>query len=347
MRQAVGDHDKNRATRIPHTAVKNADIKTGGGCNNRCAHCVLPTWGEDESAEAYMGAISAAVQTGHNGITITGGEPTIHPAILDIVAHAKSLGVHVTLQTNGRRLCDEGFAAEIARHVDTFAIALHGPNPAVHDAITGRPGSFEQTVAGVRHIAAAGKLIAAKLVLTSLNAGHILATTRLMVDLGFDIFVFSYVHGVGNARRNYDRLAVRYTDLWPQVKASVDHLTPRYLPANLETFPFCIVRGYEALVAEINFLAGEFNVKFVGHELQSWTSARLKQKTKFEACSKCSFDPLCEGVWTEYADKFGSAEICPRDDHQFFARFRDRLERSLAAGRRAGQHTPSGTGPRD
>jgi sulfatase maturation enzyme AslB (radical SAM superfamily) len=327
--------------------LKNADIKTGWRCNNRCAHCVLPTWGEDESGEAYMRAISAAVEAGHDSITITGGEPTIHAAILDIVAHAKSLGVHVTLQTNGRRLCDAGFAAEIARHVDTFAIALHGPDPAVHDAITGRPGSFEQTVAGVRNIAAAGKLVGAKLVLTALNAGHVLATTRLMVDLGFDIFVFSYVHGVGNARRNYDRLAVRYTDLWPQVKASVDHLKPLDLPANLETFPFCIVPGYEALVAEINFRAGEFNVKFVGRELQSWTSARLEQKTKFEGCSACSFEPLCEGVWSEYAEKFGGAEFRPRDDQRFFERFRDRLERSLAARRPAGQHVPSDACPRE
>jgi sulfatase maturation enzyme AslB (radical SAM superfamily) len=305
--------------------LKNADIKTGESCNNRCVHCPLPAWGDDESGEAYIRAISAAAGSGHDGITVTGGEPTIHPAILDILAHAKDLGLHVTLQTNGRRLRHAGFAANIARHVDTFAIALHGPSPDIHDAITTRPGSFEQTVEGVRNITPSGKSVVGKVVLTSLNAAHVLATTELMADLGFDVFVFSYVHGVGNAGLNYDRIAVRYTDLWPQVKASVDFLKQQHLPATLETFPFCIVQGYEALVLELSFLAGEFHVQFPGRELKSWNTARLDQKTKFEDCSECSWDPLCEGVWNEYADSFGGAEFRPRDDQRNFEHFRDRL----------------------
>jgi MoaA/NifB/PqqE/SkfB family radical SAM enzyme len=278
-----------------------------------------------------MQAISAAVEAGHDSITVTGGEPTLHSAILDILAHAKGIGLHVTLQTNGRRLRDAGFAADIARNVDTFAIALHGPSPAVHDAITTRPGSFEQTVAGVRNVVPTGKLVAGKVVLTSLNAEHVLATTMLMADLGFDVYVYSYVHGVGNARRNYDSIAARYADVWPQVKASVDFLKPRHLPAMLETFPFCIVPGYEPLVAELSFLAGDFQVKFQGRELESWRTARLQQKTKLLGCSGCSFDSLCEGVWKEYAKTFGGAEFRPRHDQRYFESFRARFERGIGA----------------
>jgi len=313
--------------------LKNADIKTGGRCNNRCVHCPMPAWGEDESGEDYMREITTVAAVGHDGITVTGGEPTTHPAIVDILAHAKALGLHVTLQTNGRRLRHSAFAEQIVRSVDTFAIALHGPDPEVHDAITTRPGSFEQTVAGVRNVVLFGKSVVAKVVLTSLNAEHVLATSRLMADLGFHICVFSYVHGVGNAGRNYRRIAVRYTDLWPQVKASLDFLKRRQIPTVLETFPFCIARGYEAMVAELSFLAGEFSVKFQGRELEDWGATRLGQKCKFEGCSDCSFDPLCEGVWKEYADLFGGEEFQPRDDQRTFERFCDRLEGILGSGR--------------
>jgi len=298
----------------------------------------MPAWGEDESSEDYKRAISSVARDGHDGITVTGGEPTTHPAIGDILGHAKTLGLHVTLQTNGRRLRHAAFAEQIVRNVDIFAIALHGPNPDVHDAITTRPGSFEQTVAGVRNIVSSGTSVVGKVVLTSLNAEHVLATSRLMADLGFDICVFSYVHGVGNAGRNYDRIAVRYTDLWPQVKASLDFLKQRHLPAILESFPFCIVTGYEGLVAELGFLAGEFHVKFQGRELEDWGATRLGQKCKFDRCSDCSFDPLCEGVWKEYADLFGGEELRPRDDRRNFERFCDRLEGILGSGR--GSNSP-------
>jgi pyruvate formate lyase activating enzyme len=78
------------------------------GCNFRCRYChnpelVDPTrFGEAMSTEAvlaFLGTRAGRIE----GIVITGGEPTLHPDLPELLAAIKSLGLAVKLDTNGSR----------------------------------------------------------------------------------------------------------------------------------------------------------------------------------------------------------------------------------------------------
>jgi radical SAM protein with 4Fe4S-binding SPASM domain len=90
-------------------------------------------------------------------LELLGGEPLLHPDVVEIVAAAKKAGIpFVSLYTNGlaatpelsRRLHDAGLDAAI--------VSLISPRPEAHDEFTGRPGSWERTTAGIRSLVAAG-----------------------------------------------------------------------------------------------------------------------------------------------------------------------------------------------
>jgi sulfatase maturation enzyme AslB (radical SAM superfamily) len=303
--------------------LKFVDIKTGGMCNNRCIHCVVSERYKigNRSAQSYKKSVCAAVRNGATHISVTGGEPTIHEDIVDILSHAKAKGLAVTLQTNGRRLADRHFAQALQGLIDQYVIALHGSGPAVHDAITRRRGSFLQTVAGVRNISQSGASIIAKVVLGSFNANDLMKLAKLILKLRMDAAIFTFPHGVGDAKKNYKRLIVPYSTLWPLLHPAIDFLEERDLSAGIETFPFCVVHGYEHKVLECFLPQGESEVQFLNQPRKNWTALRLKQKNKFEQCSICCFSPICEGVWTEYAEMFGSDEFIPRRDVKYYKEF--------------------------
>lgn len=101
-----------------------ASIVYLGGCNFRCRFCynralvtcdALP----DLDVDAVMRDLSAR-RAFIEGVVVTGGEPTLHPGIIDLLLSIRDLGIDVKLDTNGTHpeilewVVTDGLAAYIA-----------------------------------------------------------------------------------------------------------------------------------------------------------------------------------------------------------------------------------------
>jgi hypothetical protein len=73
-------------------------------------------------------------------VQISGGEPTIHPHLLDILAAARARDIrHVMLNTNGLRLAqDPDFAHQLARYQPTIYLQFDGLTASTYQALRGR-----------------------------------------------------------------------------------------------------------------------------------------------------------------------------------------------------------------
>jgi len=73
-------------------------------------------------------------------VQISGGEPTIHPQILEILAAAKARDIrHVMLNTNGLRLAhDRAFVRDLARYQPAVYLRFDGLAASTHLALRGR-----------------------------------------------------------------------------------------------------------------------------------------------------------------------------------------------------------------
>lgn len=114
------------------------------GCTFRCPFCynaelVLPELGAGlpRLAASEVLARLAARRRLLDGVVVTGGEPTLHPDLPELLAQVKGLGLLVKLDTNGSRPeVVEGLLAE--RLVDYVALDLKAPFPR-YRAFTGLP----------------------------------------------------------------------------------------------------------------------------------------------------------------------------------------------------------------
>jgi MoaA/NifB/PqqE/SkfB family radical SAM enzyme len=136
--------------------MKRFDLKISFDCNNRCRHCVQGdkrTLGRPKSPAVLKKELRAALKDCQT-LVFTGGEPTLDDGLVAMIRTASEMGYrHIQIQTNARRLAYEAFArACIDAGADEFAIALHGHESRLHDYVTRVPGSFDQTIQGIRNI---------------------------------------------------------------------------------------------------------------------------------------------------------------------------------------------------
>ncbi|MGB4363506.1 MAG: radical SAM protein, partial [Methanothermobacter tenebrarum] len=79
-------------------------------CNMNCKHCYetagTPRKNELDKKEVIE-AINILADNGVTSVAFSGGEPSIHPNILDYISHARERGLYVAMATNGYILADE------------------------------------------------------------------------------------------------------------------------------------------------------------------------------------------------------------------------------------------------
>jgi len=151
---------------------------TGTVCNIACRHCFISCGPKVRTHDLMTvgqcaAAIEVAAAQGCRGYAFTGGEPFLHPQILDLVDLALGHGPLLIL-SNGM-LIDESLATALARRAQEspysldLRISLDGLNAAENDPIRGR-GVFDATCAGIRALVAAG--IEPAVAVTTVHAEH-------------------------------------------------------------------------------------------------------------------------------------------------------------------------------
>lgn len=291
------------------------DLKVGFRCNNLCHFCVqgdkrqkLPS----KPFEELRASLEEGRRSGATGVVLTGGEPTLHERIVAVARAAKELGyTTIQVQSNGRTFCYEKLCRELAEAgVTEFSPSLHGSSARVHDFLTGAPGSFLQTVSGIRNLKRLGRRVLTNSVITKSNYRDLPALASLLVALGVDQYQLAFMHLSGRAAENKEWLTARKSVIEPWVKKALEVGRRAGKTVMTEAIPYCRLRGYEACVAErIIPRTMIFDAETV---IADYTAARRDEgKAKGPRCRSCRHFDACEGPWREYPELFGWDEFEP------------------------------------
>ena len=138
----------------------------GTRCNLTCSHCFVSCGpGADRMASMSRAEvrerIAEARPLGVREYYLTGGEPFLHPELLEILEDTLAVGP-CTVLTNGTLFTAErvrrlAALSAATRYTLELRVSLDGERAVDHDAFRG-PGSFERTLDGLRRCAAAGLL---------------------------------------------------------------------------------------------------------------------------------------------------------------------------------------------
>ncbi|MDY7041228.1 MAG: radical SAM protein, partial [Chloroflexota bacterium] len=124
-----------------HTCVGIVEITSR--CNLSCPTCFADAGtGYDLSVAQVEGILDRLLETEAHPevVQISGGEPTIHPQITNILAAAQARSIrHVMLNTNGLRLAEEpDFVHQLAGYQPTIYLQFDGLTASTYQALRGR-----------------------------------------------------------------------------------------------------------------------------------------------------------------------------------------------------------------
>jgi len=137
---------------------------TGTLCNLQCAHCFISCGPKNKThemitADTIQWYLKEASTLGVKEFYFTGGEPFLHPQIVDVIKETLNFGT-TTILSNGT-LITQKVAQEFnqisrnSKYKLEFRISLESPVEAENDQIRGH-GSFQRTIKGIQALLNAG-----------------------------------------------------------------------------------------------------------------------------------------------------------------------------------------------
>lgn len=186
-------------------------------CNQRCIFC-LDRYAQT-GGTVPMASIKRTLLTGRKlglrRVVLSGGEATVHPEFVEIVALAREVGyTHIQTITNGRKFCYPDFLKKVvAAGLREVTFSLHGNTPALHDHLTKVPGSFVQALSGLRSaLATPGLIVSVDVVINKLNLPVLREHMDFCIGLGVGEFDLLALVPFGDAWKNREELHCDFSD---------------------------------------------------------------------------------------------------------------------------------------
>jgi len=277
------------------------ELGVGLACNNCCIMCtniMPPPKGSWNRSTREIEEMVRKFNKDDYQVTITGGEPTIRFDFFHILKYIKTEmpNSRILLLSNGRMFYYPEFTKKfVDTGCDAVAIPLHAQNKELHDRITRAPGSFKQTLQGIKNLLEHKDKVDVEIrvVIHKLNYRNLPAIAEFIsTELrGIRKVVLFPIDIIGNANLNRKKLIVKITDVKPSLERALAVLEKNNTEFNLYHVPFCIIdKKYWKSVA--------------GRTVE-------KRRVTFKSCDGCVMKKKCPGIWETYAFRVGTEEFKP------------------------------------
>jgi MoaA/NifB/PqqE/SkfB family radical SAM enzyme len=200
-------HAQQARTREPWWQWLKRTVQHGGpgqcifaisnACNARCRFCNFALDELPRAAWRYVPledacrAIDILDQLFVRYLIVSGGEPTLHPELDGIIAHARRRHMAVLLVTNGSRLTPERCRELVAAGVSSMVISIDAASAMAHEKNRGLTRVCERIRSAVDILKSLGIQSTASVTMSRLIPDYE-ALAAFLRELGFPAVTFSY-----------------------------------------------------------------------------------------------------------------------------------------------------------
>lgn len=195
---------ENLLKRTGPSQEKRHWVRLTRACNNHCLFCLDGDCQDGTSLELdhVMKDVERGRRESARRLILSGGEPTIHPGYIQIIRRSVGIGYRwIQTISNGRRFAYPGFTAKAVRAgLNEVTVSMHGHTASLHDALTMVPGSFAQSVAGIKNLLRSGRChVSVDVVMNSRNITYLTDIIEEFAGLGVREFDLLLIQPFGRA----------------------------------------------------------------------------------------------------------------------------------------------------
>lgn len=287
-------------------------------------------------------------------VDFMGGEPTLHPKVLEIAEFCSSIGLKPTLITHGMHLADDKRAAafkDAGLHDVLMSIHGIGENAA---RLHGRDvGNFDRQVQAIDNLNSLGVPVRFNCILIRDNLCDLSAVVELAKSRGVKVINFLTFNPYFEWRAAPEiPFQAKHSEIMQHLGPAL-HLCDQYgIEANVRYMPICQLNGFESHAFtgyQLPYDVHEWDYNswydrgLRGQPSREWYySASAEQKARHsyvhtEKCQNCAARNICDGFHSQYLARWGAEEAVPYDgelisDPTFYIRQQAKHEYTEANG---------------
>lgn len=260
---------------------------------------------------------------GLDSVILSGGEPTLHSRIFEIVRYLASRPVKIGFLTTGESFADDGFLRALLKEVGADRLrmltAIHSFNADRHDMITNCPGSLGLSLTGMHKAVEAGISVTMKYLVTQPTYRDMPDYIR-EYDRMFPVHVPLVIDNIdycGTAFKARKLLKVSFTESRPYLESLLDYaeeLSGRGRARVVQVFdtPLCTVGpGYwKFFRSQVNWKLTVFQAADAGGR-ECVENLQNTSGPFFEPCRRCAVQRSCPGAWLSVKSVLGEGMFSP------------------------------------
>jgi MoaA/NifB/PqqE/SkfB family radical SAM enzyme len=273
-------------------------------------------------------------------VDITGGEPTIHPQIIEIIKSSLEYGIKPTVITNAQKT--KTISKLIDNGLEDILVSIQGLG-SKHDEAVNKKGAFNKVMETLLILKDRGFGFRTNTVLTNYSCPDIEAMAELFIELSpriVNLISFNPYEGSLWKDRNNNEFQLSYTLQAKATRKAIDILSYAGIWVNVRYIPFCFMKGCEKHVC--NFLQLQYDpyeweytasnglsadqISNLTDKAVTSCSFGTDKKEKFyyfamqriiknnktvAACRECSNINICDHIYSQYINEFGENEYVP------------------------------------
>ena len=279
-------------------------VKFNNKCNSNCCFCAdtkkdrnLP----DRPFEGLVKDLRKAAKK-FDSIIISGGEPTIHPRIIEYIQNARKAGFRkVTITTNGFMMYYREFLKRIlSAGADSFIVSFQTINPDDYSKITGVKKAHEYVTGGLENLRKNECDTRVNTVIHKLNMKFIPETVEYLKAMEVSSIQLSFMNPIGSGIIDgKSSMAVSYSETMPWIRKAFRKASEiGFEELWIENFPPCIAGNLSDRISDAR----------KPYENKGYYN---RGKIKPRICRECIHVNSCDGFWKAYFEQFGDSEIVP------------------------------------
>jgi MoaA/NifB/PqqE/SkfB family radical SAM enzyme len=286
-------------------------------CNHDCIFCsVQKNPLRRLSLDMIQKSLKRLKKEGVTDLSITGGEPLLHPDFMDIIKVIQKTDFsEVTIQTNGS-LISEKIVKVLQKYNNIkFFVSFHAPSARIFSDIT-KTGTYEDVLEGIRLLGNNDHIdLQLAIVINQLNYNHLLSLGEFINDKFPFVSHLSinYVDPIGSALENPSCVPdLYYTEY--HISQFVYFLKKKNISFRLEKIPLCYMKGFEEYSTETRLIVKEEKRLTLFSQENLFRKILRDSKRKYvksSDCDICSLNSICVGLNKDYESIKGNKEIHP------------------------------------
>lgn len=282
-------------------------------CNQKCRFCSNPEREATLTLPQAMAMIDDFIARGYDGIILTGGEPTLNPALADIIAYGKKRGIHVRIITNGQRLADMDFLRElVSKGLEHVHVSVQSHRPDIQAFLSGNQESLANILKTLDNLGQIGIAVNINTTINHYNANHLDETVKFLVERFPFIthFVWNNLDPTMNRATQNPDVIPKLWEFEVSLYRAMAFLERSGRTFRAERIPLCYMADFAWASTETRkIIKGEERiVRFLDEK--GFVRETIFRHGKGEACLVCRFDSICAGLY-EMGVYYSPAELHP------------------------------------